>query len=129
MNYTILKCPCIIMYLSLSSSLPPFHHNNLYTLPSSPFSLSLPFSPSPLSPLSLSLFLFPSPCRYDPVEFCEPIFTVGNGLLVSPNGGVLYDRMYCGAACPVEYQQLVKNMLKVGGILITPIQESSVSLK
>lgn len=56
---------------------------------------------------------------YDPLEFCEPLFVVGNGLLLSP-GNLLYDRIYCGAACPPEHVQLMKNMLTVGGILVMP---------
>lgn len=56
---------------------------------------------------------------YDPVEFCDPMFLVGNGLLLSP-GNILYDRIYCGAACPPEHAQLMKNMLKEGGILVMP---------
>ena len=56
---------------------------------------------------------------YDPTEFCEPLFVVGNGLLLSP-GNILYDRIYCGAACPPEHAQLMKNMLNVGGILVMP---------
>lgn len=56
---------------------------------------------------------------YDPLEFCEPFFVLGNGLLLSP-GNVLYDRIYCGAACPTEHAQLMKNMLAIGGILVMP---------
>lgn len=56
---------------------------------------------------------------YDPVEFCEPLFVVGNGLLLSP-GNILYDRIYCGAACPPEHAQLMKNMLTINGILVMP---------
>lgn len=56
---------------------------------------------------------------YDPMEFCEPFFVVGNGLLLSP-GNLLYDRIYCGAACPPEHAQLMKNMLAIGGILVMP---------
>ena len=56
---------------------------------------------------------------YDPMEFCEPLFVVGNGLLLSP-GNILYDRIYCGAACPPEHAQLMKNMLNIGGILVMP---------
>lgn len=58
---------------------------------------------------------------YNPVEFCEPMFIVGNGLLVSP-GNVLYDRIYCGAGCPAEHAQLMKNMISVGGILVMPLE-------
>ena len=57
--------------------------------------------------------------RYDPIEFCEPKFIVGNGLLMSP-GNLLYDRIYCGAACPPEHAQLMRNMLNVGGVLVMP---------
>ena len=56
---------------------------------------------------------------YNPTEFCEPVFIVGNGLLLSP-GNILYDRIYCGAGCPPEHAQLMKNMLNVGGILVMP---------
>lgn len=56
---------------------------------------------------------------YDPLNFCDPLFVVGNGLLLSP-GNILYDRIYCGAACPPEHAQLMKNMLNVGGILVMP---------
>ncbi len=58
---------------------------------------------------------------YDPVEFCEPVFIVGNGLLVSP-GNVQYDRIYCGAGCPPEHAQLMKNMISVGGLLVMPLE-------
>ena len=62
---------------------------------------------------------------YDPLHYCEPLFVVGNGLLLSP-GNLLYDRIYCGAACPPEHAQLMKNMLAVGGILVMP-HENQVS--
>ena len=57
---------------------------------------------------------------YDPMEFCDPVFVVGNGLLVSP-GNMLYDRIYCGAGCPPEHAQLMKNMINVGGLLVMPL--------
>ncbi len=56
---------------------------------------------------------------YDPVAFCDPVFMLGNGLLLSP-GNIQYDRIYCGAACPPEHAQLMKNMLKTSGILVMP---------
>lgn len=62
-------------------------------------------------------------CWYDPVEFCEPQFTCGNGLLLCPQSGMLYDRIYCGAACPGKYVDLLKNMMKTGGIMILPCEE------
>ncbi len=58
---------------------------------------------------------------YNPVEFCDPMFVVGNGLLVSP-GNMLYDRIYCGAGCPPEHGQLMKNMISVGGLLVIPLE-------
>ncbi len=59
-----------------------------------------------------------NPC-YDPVTYCEPFFVAGNGLLVSP-ANLLYDRIYCGAACPSEHAQLMKNMLAIHGRLVMP---------
>lgn len=57
---------------------------------------------------------------YDPVEFCDPVFVVGNGLLMSP-GNMLYDRIYCGAGCPSEHAQLMMNMISVEGLLVMPL--------
>ena len=31
-----------------------------------------------------------------------------------------YDRIYCGAACPTQHIQLLKNLLKIDGILVMP---------
>ena len=36
-------------------------------------------------------------------------------------GHMQYDRMYCGAACPPEHVHLMKSLLKVGGILVLPV--------
>jgi protein-L-isoaspartate O-methyltransferase len=57
---------------------------------------------------------------YDPLTFCEPSFLVGNALLMSP-GHMQYDRVYCGAACPPEHVGLIKSLLKVGGVLVFPV--------
>ncbi len=62
---------------------------------------------------------------YDPLTYCEPLFVIGNGLLLNP-GSMLYDRIYCGAGCSPGHAQLMKNMQSVGGILIIP-QENQVS--
>lgn len=32
-----------------------------------------------------------------------------------------YDRVYCGAACPSEHVNLMKGLLKVGGVLVFPV--------
>ena len=61
--------------------------------------------------------------RYDPMEFCEPQFTCGNGLLLCPQSGILYDRIYCGAGCPAQYVELLKSMMKTGGIMVVPCEE------
>jgi len=34
-----------------------------------------------------------------------------------------YDRIYCGAACPAEYESFIKNLLNVGGILVMPLND------
>ncbi|PRD22150.1 UNVERIFIED_CONTAM: Pcmtd1 [Trichonephila clavipes] len=57
----------------------------------------------------------------DEYEFCEPTFTVGNCLTLDSSGQ--YDRVYCGASCPAEYEPYIKNLVKVGGILIMPLNE------
>ncbi|GIY81805.1 protein-L-isoaspartate O-methyltransferase domain-containing protein 2 [Caerostris darwini] len=58
----------------------------------------------------------------DEYEFCEPTFMVGNCLTLENNFGQ-YDRVYCGASCPEEYEQYIKNLVKIGGILIMPLNE------
>ena len=56
---------------------------------------------------------------YDPLTFCEPKFVEGNALLLTPRG-MQYDRVYCGAGCPSQHTQLLKNLLKINGVLIMP---------
>lgn len=34
-----------------------------------------------------------------------------------------YDRVYCGAACPEAYESYMKNLLRVGGILVMPLND------
>ncbi|EFA09382.1 protein-L-isoaspartate O-methyltransferase domain-containing protein 1 [Tribolium castaneum] len=64
----------------------------------------------------------------DEYDFCEPKFMQGNCLcLVS--GYHLYDRVYCGAACPEKYLSHIKNLIKVGGILVVPINERLVEMR
>ncbi|XP_055942718.1 protein-L-isoaspartate O-methyltransferase domain-containing protein 2-like isoform X2 [Argiope bruennichi] len=58
----------------------------------------------------------------DECEFCEPTFMVGNCLTLDSNCPQ-YDRVYCGASCPEEYEPYIKNLVKVGGILIMPLNE------
>ena len=59
---------------------------------------------------------------FDEFEFCEPVFTVGNCLML-PSGCRLYDRVYCGAACPQEHENYMKNLIKIGGILVMPLND------
>lgn len=55
-------------------------------------------------------------------EFCEPTFVVGNCLEIPPESRQ-YDRVYCGAGVQKEYENYMKNLLKVGGILVLPLEE------
>ena len=32
-------------------------------------------------------------------------------------------RVYCGAACPLEHENYMKNLLRVGGILVMPLND------
>ena len=64
---------------------------------------------------------------FDEFEFCEPKFVVGNCLQLAP-GCRLYDRVYCGAACPAAHENYMKNLITVGGILVMPLNEQVSSL-
>jgi len=55
----------------------------------------------------------------DSFEFCEPVFVKGNGLSL-PSDMRQYDRVYCGAACPENHENYMKNLIKVGGVLVMP---------
>lgn len=55
-------------------------------------------------------------------EFCEPSFVVGNCLEIPPESRH-YDRVYCGAGVQKEHEEYMKNLLKVGGILVMPLEE------
>ncbi|XP_074640861.1 uncharacterized protein LOC141898708 [Tubulanus polymorphus] len=59
---------------------------------------------------------------FEEFEFCPPKFVIGNCLLLSGNYH-LYDRVYCGAACPPEHENYMKNLIKIGGILVIPIND------
>nr|CAD0196585.1 unnamed protein product [Chrysodeixis includens] len=83
----------------------------------------------------------------DEFDFCEPKFYQGNGLCVAPLPAP-YDRVYCGAGCPEEYQSYFKLLIKsnvgyiyvvvltwwcvcgkVGGILVMPLNDNLVQIK
>ncbi|XP_046679845.1 protein-L-isoaspartate O-methyltransferase domain-containing protein 1-like [Homalodisca vitripennis] len=55
----------------------------------------------------------------DCFEFCDPIFIKGNGLCL-PSDMRQYDRVYCGAACPDNHENYMRNLIKVGGVLVMP---------
>ncbi|XP_049608384.1 protein-L-isoaspartate O-methyltransferase domain-containing protein 2 isoform X1 [Syngnathus scovelli] len=59
---------------------------------------------------------------FDKFEFCEPSFVVGNCLEISPESRQ-YDRVYCGAGVQKDHEKYVKNLIKVGGILVMPLEE------
>ncbi|XP_070695009.1 protein-L-isoaspartate O-methyltransferase domain-containing protein 2 [Pempheris klunzingeri] len=59
---------------------------------------------------------------FDRFEFCEPSFVVGNCLEI-PLEAHQYDRVYCGAGVQKEHEDYMKNLLKVGGILVMPLEE------
>ncbi|XP_065270492.1 protein-L-isoaspartate O-methyltransferase domain-containing protein 2 [Emys orbicularis] len=59
---------------------------------------------------------------FDKFEFCEPSFVTGNCLEISPDS-TQYDRVYCGAGVQKEHEDYMKSLLKVGGILVMPLEE------
>lgn len=34
-----------------------------------------------------------------------------------------YDRVYCGAACPENFELFIKQFVKIGGILVMPYKD------
>ncbi|ELU14063.1 hypothetical protein CAPTEDRAFT_197057 [Capitella teleta] len=59
---------------------------------------------------------------FDEFEFGEPQLTVGNCLLSA------FSTIYCGAACPLEQESFMKNLLKMGGILVMPLDGQLVQI-
>ncbi|KAL4646440.1 protein-L-isoaspartate O-methyltransferase domain-containing protein 1-like [Arapaima gigas] len=59
---------------------------------------------------------------FDKFEFCEPNFVVGNCLEISSDSHQ-YDRIYCGAGVQKDHENYMKILLKVGGILVMPIED------
>ena len=51
----------------------------------------------------------------------------GNCLSVTP--GRRYDRVYCGATCPESHEAIIKEFVKVGGILVMPYRDHLVKAK
>ncbi|XP_010884143.1 protein-L-isoaspartate O-methyltransferase domain-containing protein 1 [Esox lucius] len=59
---------------------------------------------------------------FDKFEFCEPVFVVGNCLEISSDSHQ-YDRIYCGAGVQKDHENYMKVLLKVGGVLVMPIED------
>uniref|UniRef100_A0A3P9JFK8 Protein-L-isoaspartate (D-aspartate) O-methyltransferase domain containing 2 n=1 Tax=Oryzias latipes TaxID=8090 RepID=A0A3P9JFK8_ORYLA len=59
---------------------------------------------------------------FDKFEFCEPSFVEGNCLEIPPESRQ-YDRVYCGAGVQKDHEDYMKSLLKVGGILVMPLEE------
>ncbi|CAG9819140.1 unnamed protein product [Phaedon cochleariae] len=64
----------------------------------------------------------------DEFDYCEPKFIQGNCLCLTSECNARYDRVYCGAACPPQYENYMKNLLKVGGILVMPLNDHLVQI-
>nr|XP_040049119.1 protein-L-isoaspartate O-methyltransferase domain-containing protein 2-like [Gasterosteus aculeatus aculeatus] len=60
---------------------------------------------------------------FDKFEFCEPSFVAGNCLEIPPSESRQYDRVYCGAGVQKEHEDHMKNLLKLGGVLVMPLEE------
>ncbi|CAH1115477.1 unnamed protein product [Psylliodes chrysocephalus] len=65
----------------------------------------------------------------DEFDYCEPKFIHGNCLCLTTDCNAQYDRVYCGAACPEQYETYMKNLLKVGGILVMPLNDQLMQIK
>ncbi|GCB72325.1 protein-L-isoaspartate O-methyltransferase domain-containing protein 2-like isoform X1 [Scyliorhinus torazame] len=59
---------------------------------------------------------------FDKFEFCEPSFVVGNCLEIASDSHQ-YDRVYCGAGVQKDHEEYMRNLIKVGGILVMPLEE------
>lgn len=74
-----------------------------------------PLQPAVDEPVLMSVLF----CRF---EFCEPVFQVGNCLEISTDSHQ-YDRIYCGAGVQKDHENYMKVLLKIGGILVMPIED------
>uniref|UniRef100_A0A5F8G470 Protein-L-isoaspartate O-methyltransferase domain-containing protein 1 n=1 Tax=Monodelphis domestica TaxID=13616 RepID=A0A5F8G470_MONDO len=68
------------------------------------------------------LMIFPHCLDYDKFEFSEPAFVAGNCLEIASDSHQ-YDRIYCGAGVQKDHENYMKILLKVGGILVMPIED------
>lgn len=70
----------------------------------------------------LEIFMTTNPA-FKGINFCVPVFAVGNCLSMDPYYRQ-YDRVYCGAACPPEYEDYMKSLIKMNGILVMPFKDN-----
>lgn len=63
----------------------------------------------------------------DEFDFCEPKFIQGNCLCLTSDRR--YDRVYVGAACPSAFDSYLKNLVKVGGILVMPFHDQLLQVR
>ncbi|XP_060873644.1 protein-L-isoaspartate O-methyltransferase domain-containing protein 1-like [Metopolophium dirhodum] len=56
----------------------------------------------------------------DYFEFCEPVFIEGNACELLSEG--YYDRVYCGAQVPPAKSSFMKALIKIGGVLVMPME-------
>lgn len=63
---------------------------------------------------------------FDEFDFCVPQFVHGNcmHLITDNNDTLLYDRIYVGACVNQEQEQFFTGLLKIGGVLIMPLNDS-----
>ncbi|CAF0713762.1 unnamed protein product [Brachionus calyciflorus] len=67
--------------------------------------------------------------NFDDFDFCKPKFVHGNLFnLVTPTS-ILYDRIYVGAGAVTEHEDLIKNLLKINGICVMPLNDNLVKIK
>lgn len=64
----------------------------------------------------------------DEYEFCVPQFQHGNCLSLGTTNR-RYDRVYCGAACPELYENYMKQLLEIGGILVMPMNDHLLQIR
>ncbi|KAJ8306604.1 hypothetical protein KUTeg_017149 [Tegillarca granosa] len=53
---------------------------------------------------------------------------VGNCLQL-PSSCRLYDRVYCGASCPPEHENYMKNLIAINGILVMPLNDQLLQIR
>ena len=75
----------------------------------------------------LATFKAISPALYK-YAFAEPQFVVGNCLCIDSTQPRQYDRVYCGASVAPEYEAYFQALLKVGGILVMPMNDTLVQI-